>query len=91
MKNLNAVSLFSCIGVGEYYLKDIGINTVVANEIEPKRCQTYKFFHPDTEVICGDIIDKNVKNKILTASKILSVPIPSTLAVYSGESKLTCT
>lgn len=69
MKKLNAVSLFSCIGVGEYYLKDIGINTVVANEIEPKRCQTYKFFHPDTEVVCGDIIDKSVKSKILKASK----------------------
>ena len=26
---------------------------------------------------------------ILTASKILKVPIPSTLATYSGESKLT--
>lgn len=75
MKNLNAVSLFSCIGVGEYYLKDIGINTVVANEIEPKRCQTYKFFHPDTEVICGDIIDKNVKTKILTASKKHNIDI----------------
>lgn len=75
MKNLKAVSLFSCIGVGEYYLKDIGINTVVANEIEPKRCQTYKFFHPDTEVICGDIIDKNVKNKILTASKKHNIDI----------------
>jgi DNA (cytosine-5)-methyltransferase 1 len=75
MKNLNAVSLFSCIGVGEYYLKDIGINTVVANEIEPKRCQTYKFFHPETEIICGDIIDKNVKNKILTASKKHNIDI----------------
>lgn len=69
MKNLNAVSLFSCIGVGEYYLRDIGIKTVVANEIDPKRCQTYKFFHPETEVICGDIIDQKVKNKILNASK----------------------
>ncbi len=69
MKKINAISLFSCIGVGEYYFKNIGINTVVANEIEPKRCQTYKFFHPDTEVICGDIIDKNVKGKILSASK----------------------
>ena len=69
MRKLNALSLFSCIGIGEFYLKDIGVNTVVANEIEPKRCQTYKFFHPDTEVICGDIIDKNVKSKILSASK----------------------
>ncbi len=75
MKKLNAVSLFSCIGVGEYYLNSIGINTVVANEIEPMRCQAYKYFHPDTEVICGDIIDSNVKNKILTASKKHSIDL----------------
>ena len=69
MKKLNAVSLFSCIGVGEYYLKDIGISTVLANEIEPKRCKTYEFFHPETEVICGDITDKKVKDKILSSAK----------------------
>ena len=69
MKKLNAISLFSCIGVGEYYLNNIGINIIVANEIDPKRCQTYNFFHPNTEVVCGDIIDKEVKNKILSISK----------------------
>lgn len=69
MKKLNAVSLFSCIGVGEYYLKEIGISTVIANEIEPKRCKTYEFFHPETEVICGDITDKKVKNNILSSAK----------------------
>jgi DNA (cytosine-5)-methyltransferase 1 len=68
VNKINAISLFSCIGIGEYYLKDIGINTVVANEIEPKRCKTYKFFHPNTEVICGDIIDPEVKRKILSYS-----------------------
>lgn len=65
---LNAISLFSCIGIGEYYLKKIGINTIVANEIDPKRCKTYKFFHPDTDVICGDIIDSEIKEKILSYS-----------------------
>jgi DNA (cytosine-5)-methyltransferase 1 len=69
MTKLNAISLFSCIGIGEYYLKDIGINTIVANEIEPKRCKTYKFFHPDTEIICGDIIDGKIKAEILSYSK----------------------
>jgi DNA (cytosine-5)-methyltransferase 1 len=69
MKKTNALSLFSCIGVGEYYLKDIGINTTVANEIDPKRCQGYKFFYPETEVICGDISDEGVKSKIISESK----------------------
>jgi DNA (cytosine-5)-methyltransferase 1 len=69
MKKLNAVSLFSCVGVGEYYLKDIGVNVVVANEIEPKRCKTYNFFHPQTDVICGDIIDNKVKKNILSLAK----------------------
>lgn len=75
MKKLNAVSLFSCIGVGEFYLKEIGINTVVANEIDSKRCKTYNFFHPETEVICGDIIDTNIKNEIILASKKFKIDL----------------
>src|SRR6478609_1021349 len=69
INRLKAVSLFSCIGVGEFYLKDIGIDIVVANDIESRRCQVYNFFHPETEIICGDIIDPNIKGKILSAAE----------------------
>ena len=66
---MNAISLFSCIGVGEYYLKDLGINVLVANELEKKRCDIYNFFYPDTKVISGDISSNKVKNQIIEGSK----------------------
>lgn len=69
MAEIKAISLFSCIGIGEYYFKNLGIKTVIANEIEPKRCETYKYFYPQTEVICGDITHNSVKNKILNSAK----------------------
>jgi len=69
VKKLKAVSLFSCIGIGEFYLKDIGIDVIIANEIEPRRCATYKYFHPNTEIVCGDITNKNVKSRIMELSK----------------------
>ncbi len=75
MKRLKAVSLFSCIGVGEYYLKDIGIDVVLANEIEPKRCDTYSYFHPSTKMVCGDITDKKVKQQILKESLGLNIDL----------------
>lgn len=88
MRNLNALSLFSCIGVGEYYLKDIGINTVIANEIEPKRCQIYKFFHPNTEVICGDINEIDIKSKIISSSKKSKIDIVITTPPCQGMSSV---
>ena len=64
---MNAVSLFSCIGVAEYYLKNLGINVLVASDIDPKRCNVHKFLYPDTTMVCGDIRDDNVKSEILNA------------------------
>ena len=63
--NLRAVSLFSCIGVAECYLEDVGIKVVTACDIDKKRCDIHKFLYPDTNVICGDITDDNVKNTII--------------------------
>lgn len=62
-----AISLFSSIGVAEYYLKDIGIDVVLANEIEEKRAIAHKNIYPETKVISGDITDDNVRNEILEA------------------------
>lgn len=62
---LNAISLFSCIGVSEYYLKSIGVNVVCASDIDPKRCEVHKFFYPRTKVVCGNICDDDVKQDII--------------------------
>jgi DNA (cytosine-5)-methyltransferase 1 len=61
---MKAVSLFSSAGVGETYLKDIGIDVVVSAELLDKRAQFYKHLHPNCEVIVGDISKNDTKEKI---------------------------
>ena len=64
-KRLKGVSLFASAGIGETYFKDIGIDIVVANELIERRANLYKAINPETEVICGDITDEKVFNKII--------------------------
>jgi DNA (cytosine-5)-methyltransferase 1 len=66
MKSLQGVSLFSSAGIAETYYKDIGINIVLANELLEKRVKLYKHLYPKTNVICGNIQDKNIKAQILS-------------------------
>lgn len=66
---MKAVSLFANVGIAETYFKEIGINVVVANELLPERSKFYSHLYPDTDMICGDIKDKNVYKKIIDASK----------------------
>ncbi len=65
---MNVVSLFANIGIGEAYLKSIGFNVIVANELEPKRANIYKQIYPDTEVVCGDIRERKVIDEIIKLS-----------------------
>lgn len=66
---MNALSLFSGGGIGETYLKEIGVNVVVANEIDERRAEFYKFIYPNTDMICGDITDDDIYNEIINQSK----------------------
>lgn len=66
-RRLRAVSLFSCIGVSEYYLKSIGIDVLVASDIDARRCRVHKFLYPETTVVCGDIKKDNVKREIISS------------------------
>lgn len=45
---MNAISLFSCIGVAEYYFKNLCINDIVASDIDKRRCDVHKLLYPDT-------------------------------------------
>lgn len=65
---LNGLSLFACAGIGEYYLEKNGIDVVVANELLEDRCKFYSGNYPNSEMICGDITDKSVFNKVMKAS-----------------------
>ena len=65
---INAVSLFSSAGIGELRLPN-NINVVVANELLKARADCYKFFYPDTNMICGDITDANIKSQIIDIAR----------------------
>ncbi|MGL5717705.1 MAG: DNA cytosine methyltransferase, partial [Paraclostridium sp.] len=66
---MKALSLFSGMGIGEMYLKDIDINVVVANECIKEKAQVYKYFHPETNMIYGDIREYVIKSEIIKKAK----------------------
>lgn len=70
-----ALSLFANIGVAEAYLKDIGIDVVVANELIERRAVLYSKIYPETHMICGDITSEDIYNKIVSESQACGVDI----------------
>ena len=66
--NMKVLSLFSNIGVAEAYLKEIGFDVVVANELIERRAILYSKIYPDTHMICGDITNKKIFEKIVKES-----------------------
>ena len=68
MTKLKGLSLFANVGIAETYLSQLGIEIVVANELEPKRAEFYSHLYPNTNMIVGDITDKKISDKIVEAS-----------------------
>lgn len=66
--NMKVLSLFANIGVAEAYLKDIGFDVVVANELVERRALLYSKIYPETHMVCGDITDKDIFDKIIKES-----------------------
>ena len=64
---MNALSLFSNVGFGELYFKDVGVNVLIANELLKERCEFYSELHPEVNMICGDITEDHIKEKIYEA------------------------
>lgn len=69
IKQINAVSLFANVGVAETYLKEAGINVVVANEINPTRAKFYSHLYPETNMILGDITKEDIQKKVIECCK----------------------
>ena len=74
---LKGLSLFSSSGVGEAYLKDVGVDIVVANELIPKRAELYRKLYPGCNMICGDITDAKIFDKIIESAKGVDFMIAS--------------
>lgn len=67
------LSLFSNVGIAETYLKDVGIDIVVANELIEERAEFYKHLYPDTDMVIGDITDEEVFSTVMEKSKAAGV------------------
>ena len=66
---MNCFELFAgCGGLGYGFHKN-GFKIVAANELEPKIAATYKHNFPDTNVIVGDITQKETKDKVYDSFK----------------------
>lgn len=65
MGKLKGLSLFANVGIAEAYMKDIGVDIKVANELDPKRSRFYQEVYPDTHMICGDITDDKIRDEII--------------------------
>ena len=66
---INGCSLFSNVGIDEYYFKDYGVEIKVANELLEKRAKFYTHVYPDVNMICGDITNNDIFNKIVEEYK----------------------
>lgn len=73
--SLKALSLFANIGVAEAYLKEIGIDVVLANELVERRAALYSKIYPETNMICGDITKQNTFDDIVFKANEIGIDI----------------
>lgn len=67
-EKLRGLSLFANVGIAEAYLESLGVNIIIANEIDPDRARFYQDVYKKTRMICGDITDDTVRNTIAQES-----------------------
>lgn len=72
-KTIKGISLFSSCGIGEYYLSKNNIEIIAANELIPKRAALYKSIYKNDSMICGDITNPIVFDKILNKVKDVNI------------------
>jgi len=76
-KLMRGLSLFAGAGIGETYLNDAGVDILVANELVPRRAELYKSIYPNSNMICGDITDKKIFDRIISACNNIDFIIAS--------------
>ena len=69
MRHISGLSVFANVGIGEFFLKESGINIVVANEVLADRAAFYKKLHPNADMVIGDITNEFVFQTVMKKSK----------------------
>lgn len=85
---LIGLSLFANVGVAEAYLKEIGIDIVLANELLEDRAKFYSDVYPDTEMVCGDITNDELRTSIVNSAIEKGVDFIIATPPCQGMSKL---
>ena len=67
MVRFKGISLFASGGIGEMRLSKY-IDFKLANELLAVRAKAHKFWHPNTEMLCGDITDDRIKESIISTA-----------------------
>lgn len=73
MSKLRGLSLFANVGIAETYLKETGIDILLANEIDETRSEFYKYLYPKCEVINEDITKVETQKLIIQKAKKLAI------------------
>ena len=89
---MKVVSLFANIGVAEAYLKEIGFEVLLANEVNKKRADLYLRIYPDTKMIKGDfsdgaVLDLLVKEAIRLGIELVIATPPCQGMSTAGQQK----
>ena len=66
---MNGLSLFANVGIAETYLKEVGVDIVVANELLEERAAFYRHLYPLCDMVQGDIKDADVYRSVIEKSK----------------------
>lgn len=69
MKKIRGLSLFANVGIAEALFSEIGVEILVANEIDKKRAEFYSYVYPDSKMICGDITKDDIRSNVISESK----------------------
>lgn len=64
---MTGLSLFASAGIAEMNLGNY-VDFVLANELLPIRSKVHRFWHPNAEMVCGDITDETIKETIVEKS-----------------------
>ncbi len=63
------IDLFCGVGGITKGFKDAGIKSVLSNDIQESDCMTLKINNPEIPVLCGDITEPEIKDKIVDTAK----------------------
>ena len=66
---VKGLSLFANVGIAETFLKDVGVDVVVANERLEERANFYRHLYPSCDMVQGDIKDSTVYDSVISKSK----------------------